>query len=71
MITRIPFMLDIRLNGEDIQSELLTKINTEAKRHKKHPHDFSARVEMMPDPRGEDFGHYLVAEVTYLKGDLT
>lgn len=68
MITHIPFLLRKGLINNDIEGELYENIIREAKKYGKDAHDFSAKFELLPDPNG---GHYLVAEVTYLKGDLT
>lgn len=64
-------MPKIRLNGESVATELIEEIETCAKKYNKHPHDFSARFQVLPDIRGKKYGHFLLAEVTYEKGDLT
>lgn len=68
MITHIPFMPRIRINGESVASELLEKIQEHADKYSKDEHSFSAKFELLPDPEGR--GHFLVSEVTYLRGDL-
>ena len=70
MITHIPFMPKIRPHEETIYGELYENIRKEAEKFGKDEHDFSASFELNPDPRGEEYGHYLMCRVTYLKGDL-
>lgn len=66
--THIPFFEPIKLNNESVGQELLEEINKIAKKFKKPTTEFSAKYEILPNP--ENNGHFLVAEVTYLKGDL-
>jgi len=68
--THIPFLPKIRLSGEEVFQELADEINKMAKYYKKHPHDFSASFELVPDPRGKKYGHFTIARVTYEKGNL-
>lgn len=67
--THIPFWPQIRISGLEITDELYEEIKKCANLYNKSPHDFSARIELIPIP-GEKEGHYLNAEVTYEKGEL-
>ena len=57
----LPFTPKIRMVGEEIGLELLQAIEKEAKKLKKHPHNFSAKFEMRPIPKGKN--HYFISEV--------
>lgn len=63
-------MPKIRVSEEAVSLELYGEIEKCVKRYKKHPHDFSAMFELVPDPRGKKYGHYFTAKVTYENGEL-
>lgn len=63
--THIPF------RPKKYPEELMEQIEKEAERYGKHPHDFSASFELIPDPQGKRYGHFLISQVTYRHGDLT
>lgn len=67
--TYIPFVPRIRVNEEDIAEELFSNICKFADTYGKECRDFSGKFELLPDPMGN--GHYLLSEITYLKGKLT
>jgi hypothetical protein len=67
-ITHIPFIPKIRT--ESVFYELASEIEKVARKFNKNPQDFSAKIEILPDPRGKQFGHFGLSEVTYLKGNL-
>lgn len=68
--THIPFMPQIRLLGDEVETELYKEIKKAAARYGKNLSDFTAKFELLPDPRGPEYGHFLVSQVTYLKGKL-
>lgn len=63
-------MPDIRLHGQEVSVELIKQIINCVDMFGGNEHDYSAKFELIPDPRGKEFGHFLVSEVTYLRGKL-
>lgn len=67
--THIPFFEPIKINNKSIGQELLGEIEKVAQEFNKPVTDFSAKYEILPNHTND--GHFLVAEVTYLNGELT
>lgn len=68
-VTHFPFQLDIRLEGEEIPTELAKNIGKVATYFNLDTRKMSASVEFLPDPETGGRTHYVLAQVTY-RGSL-
>ena len=70
MITTIPFTPNVRLNGEEVQTELYNEIKRFAEYYNLDEKDFEGIFKLEYHDTDITKGWFFISEIIYTKGDL-